>query len=356
MGVGIGRASYIAFGMQTAFRTVTTSLQTVAHQRQGSIFTHRSVLNPSSTTAQIMPRADQLWKTMGLVDFDVQLEYVANDTAFLPLLTAIWGKRIKTGGAPPYTQTYVMIDPFVDAGVDNTPAGSFWNHGLTIREIVHDGSADISPRVVQDVCINRAVFTMEANERLRYQLTGVGHKHLASTAPAFSQPTGTVAAWNHAYTTGSTGGVYVGVANPASTPLICKSHILTIDNNLLFEPALSTPSGEELHIPARGGWPSVSSEFELWAESGAAGTDMTDIFTDFLAETKQTMRSEYFIDANNSLEFIAGGTNDIGAIRDPKPVYAGEGKVGFSFGLDYYPIAAAGDGTDDIKMVQTAGA
>jgi hypothetical protein len=352
MGVGIGRASYIAFGMQTAFRTVQTSLQTAAHQRQGSIFTHRSVHNPSETTAQIMPRADQLWKTMGLVDFDVTFEYVANDTAFLPLLTGAFSKRIKSAGPAPFTHTYVMVDPFVgpaDAG------SNFYNHGLTVREIVHDGTTDIAPRVVQDICINRFVLTMEANERLRYQMTGTGQKHLASSAPAFSQPTGTVLAWPHAYTTGSNGGVYVGVANPPSTPIVCRRAVVTVDNNLAFDPALSTASGEELAVPARAGWPSVSADFEMWAEDAASGTDMVSIFTDFAAETKQNMRAEYYVDANNSLEFIAGATNDIGVIRDPKPVYAGPGKVGFTFGLDFYPIAAAGDGTDDLKLVQTTG-
>src|SRR5690349_11830494 len=264
MGTAIGRASYIAFGMQTAFRTPQSSLTTAAFIRTGSIFTTRQTNNPRITTGSIMPRSSQLWQTMSLTDFDCTLEYVTNDTALLPLLTAAWGKRIKSG-AGPFIHTYLLNDPPVDPSTADG-GGTFYNRGLTIREIPHDGAGGLAPRVVQDICINRFVLTMEANAQLRFQLSGTGQGYAASTAPAFTDISGTTLAWQHAIA-GANSGLYIGSANPPTTAFRAKRVTFTLDNNLRYEPFLGAAAGQEMALPTRAGFPSASAAFE---------TDFTD--------------------------------------------------------------------------------
>jgi hypothetical protein len=350
MGKAIGRASYIAFGQQTAFGTVQTSLTTAAFIRTGSIFTTRQTQNPRITTGSIMPRSSQLWSTMSLTDFDVTLEYVTHDTALLPLLTGAFGKRIKSG-AGPFIHTYIMTDPFVDQA---DGGGTFYNHSLTVREIPHDGSAGISPRVVQDICINRFVLTMEANAQLRFQLSGTGQKYVASSAPAFTDITGTTLAWQHAIA-GANSGLYMGSANPPTTAFLAKRVTFTLENNLRYEPFLGAASGSELALPTRAGFPSAQCAFEMDFDD-ISSTDAVSLFTDFFATTKENLRIEYYVDANNSLELLATAASvRPGVIDDPKPVYSGEGVVGFNFNLLFYPDDMTGAATDDLVLIQTTG-
>jgi len=352
MGKAIGRASYIAFGMQTAFRTAQTSLTTAAFIRTGSIFSTRQTNNPRLTTGSIMPRASQLWKTMSLTDFDVTLEYVTNDTALLPLLTGAFGKRIKSG-AGPFIHTYCLVDP----PVDNPTAdggGSFFNRALTIREIPHDGAGGLAPRVVQDVCINRLVFTMEANAQLRFQLSGTGQGYAASTAPSFTDISGTTMAWQHAIA-GANSGLYMGAANPPTTAFLVKRAVFTLDNNLRYEPFLGAAAGQELALPTRAGFPSSQVALEMDFDD-ISSTDAVSLFTDFFADTKENFRAEYFVDANNSLELIATAASvRPGVIDDPKAVYSGEGVVGYTMNLLFFPDDMTAAATDDLLLVQTTG-
>lgn len=354
MGKAIGRASYIAFGMQTAFRTPQTSLTTAAFIRTGSIFTTRQTQNPRITTGSIMPRSSQLWKTMSLTDFDVTLEMVANDTALLPLLTAAWTKRIKVGGVAPFVHNYVMNDPPVDPSTADG-GGSFYNRGLTIREIPHDGTNALSPRVVQDICINRFVLTMEANAQLRFQMQGTGQGYAASSAPAFTDISGTTLAWQHARKIASDSGLLMGSANPPTTEFLAKRVVFTLDNNLRYEPFLGAAAGQELALPTRAGFPTAQAAIETDFDD-ISSTDAVSLFTDFFADTKENFRAEYYVDANNSLELLATAASvRPGVIDDPKPVYSGEGVVGYTMNLLFFPDDMTAAATDDLLLIQTTG-
>jgi len=352
MGKAIGRASYIGFGMQSAFGTVQSSLTTAAFIRTGSIFSTRQTNQPRVTTGQIMPRASQLWQTISLTDFEVTLEYVANDTALLPLLTSAFSKRIKTGASAPFTHTYVLNDPPVDPSTADG-GGSFYNRSLTIREIPHDGTNALSPRVVQDVCINRFIMTMEANAQLRFQLTGTGQKYASSSAPGFADITGTTLAWQHAIQSANSG-LYIGAANPPTTDFKAKRIVFTLDNNLRYEPFLGAASGQELALPTRAGFPTLSAAFEMDFDD-ISTADAVTLFTDFFSPTRENLQLKYYVDANDSLTIQCSGAVKPVVIDDPKPVYQGEGVVGFTFNGLMYPDTMAGTGTDDFRVIQTTG-
>jgi len=348
----LGAQSYIAWGQQTAFGTAQITLTTGAFIRTGSIFSTRQTSQPRVTTAAIMPKSAQVWQTMSLTDFDATFEYVANDTALLPLLLAAWGRRFKVGAVAPFFHHYTLWNPPVDGGTDGTPAATFYNHSLTIREIPHSGVAGMSPTVVQDICINRFVMTMEANAQLRFQITGTGQKYAASSAPSFTDISGTTLAWQHAIA-GANSGLYVGTANPPTTALLAKRVTFELDNNMRYEPFLGAAAGQELTLPTRNGWPSARLTFEMDFED-TAGTDAVQIMADLFAATKENLRIEYYVDANNGLELLATGATAPGIIDDPKPVYSGEGVVGFTFNLNLYPNVT-GDPTatnDNLRLVQ----
>jgi hypothetical protein len=354
MGIGLGAASYMAYGLQSAFGTVQTSLITAAFIRTGSLFSVRNANQPRTTTAAIMPKASQLWQTLALVDFDVTMEYVFNDTALLPLFTAAFGRRVKTGGGAPFNYCYTLWNPPVDGGTD--AAGTVYNHGLTVREIVSDGVNAMSPRVVQDICINTFVMTMNANEQLRFQLTGTGQKHLTSSAPSFTDITGTTASYIHANSTANSG-LKIGTANPPTTDALVKSVVFTLANNNRYDSFLGAATGLDLKLPTRAGWPSAQFAVTMDFED-TAGFDAVQAFTDFLAATKENFRIEYYVDANNSLELLATSSTGINVIDDLKPVYNGEGAVALSFKLNCFPnnVGQATAANDELRINQTTAA
>lgn len=359
MGIAIGSGSYLAFGQQSAFRTVQTSLTTSSFVRTGSVFSARDSLNEKTATTGIMAKADQVWRSLALVDFDATFEYVANDTVFLPLLTAVWGRRLKVGGGAPFVHTYAMWNPPVDGGTDNTPTGTFYNHSLTVREVLSDGANALSPRVVQDICIDRFVLTMEANKQLTFQVTGTGQNYAASSAPGFTDATGTTMSYLHANQTGSTpftSGVFLGTANPPVSPMLAKSIIFTLENNLAYDPYLGALTGQDMKTPVRAGRPSAAAAVSMDFED-TTGTDAVSLMTDFFASTRENFRIEYYVDANNSLELLCSGSSAAVIIDDPKPVYSGEGKVGFTFNAKMLPnsIGNSDATTDQLKMVQATG-
>lgn len=352
VGIGVGASSYLAWGTQTAFRTVQTSLITGSHRRSGSVFTSRQTQTPRESTTGVMPKASGLWQRMGLVDFAAEFDYVPHQSAWHPLLLAAWGKQYAPAGT---VDTFALHNPYIDA--TSPPADTTFFEGLTVRETIGAGSVDVMTHVVQDISISTFQLTMEADAPCRMAVTGVGQKRAASTAVSFTEITGTTLAWSHFYADAN-GGVYVDTGNPAATAMVCKSAVFTLDNNLSFEPQLGSASGEELRTPSRAGWPSITFAFEMWAEDASTGTDMASLMTAFLANTKQNVRIEGYIDATHSMELIAGQGADVGVIDDPKPVYNGPAVVGFTTNILVFPETqdAAPPTTDDARMVITTAA
>jgi len=350
MSMGIGYASYVSFAMQTAFRSAATPTITAAHIRGGPVFSPRQTQVPRVTTTTAMKRAGQLWDTMGLVDFTIEFEMVANATAWLALHTAAWCKRLKAG-AGPFTHTYTVNDPPMDGGTDGTPANTFYNHGLTIRNTIHDGTAEVKTYQVADCCPTQFVLTMPANEPLRFGMSGVGQTMTASTATAFTDVSGTLEAWKHAYK-GANSGIYVGATNPpalnGAESMIIRRAVFTLENNLSFEPGLGTPSGQELLHPTRADHPAGRIEFEMDYEDAASVTDAVQIMTDYIAGTEENARLVYYVDANNALEIKASGATKPGVIDSPRPSTPDTGRAKFSFNLMLYP-----DTISDLSMIQT---
>lgn len=346
MPVGIGYESYVAYIMQTAFGSVGVPTITASHLRSGPVFTPRQSQQPRQTTTQAMQRASQLWRTMGLVDWSLRFEVIGNDTVWLPLWTAAFGKRVNSG-AGPFIKTYTVQNPPVDGGTDGSPASNFYNHSLSIRHTI----TGVATYLVQDCCVNRFQLIMEANRPLEFEMSGVGQKQAVSSPISFVDVSGTLATWEHAYATAN-GGLYVGSANPPTTAIVPRRVTFTLDNNLRFEPFLGSPTGQELKLPTRAGFPTARLEFDMDFDDVSA-TDGVSIMADYLTTppTNENIRIEYFIDANNSYELKATGAVKPGVIDQPQIKVDNDGVVGFTFGLNVFPDALA-----DLSLVQTAGA
>lgn len=354
MAKAVGSRSYIAFGMQTAFGTVQTSLTTAAHLRTGTVFSPRQANQPRLTTGTIMPRASQYWQAMDLTDVDLGFEYVYHDTAFLPIFTAAWGKRVKTGASAPFAHQYLLNDPPVDTAVADG-GGTFYGRGLTIRQVLHDGTSSLLATVVKDVCINTFTMDMPANDSMKFSFTGTGQDFAVSSAPSFTDVSGTTAAWADARETGNSG-LYVGTTFPTSTAALARRVQFTLNNNLRYEPFLGAAPGLELSTPHRAGFPSAQFEFEMDFENVlVAGRDAVDIMTDYTNNVRNNVRVEYFLDANNSIEIYLGGTVDGGIIDSPQPVFSNEGVVGFTFTLIAAPDDMTAGSGDDLTMIQSTG-
>lgn len=338
MGVAIGYESYLAFGMQTTFNSPVTPAITASHLRAGPVFSPRQAQQPRQTTTQTMPRAGQLWRTMGLVDFSTRFEFIFNDTVWLPLLTAAFKKRVKTGGSAPFTHTYGVLNPPIDGGVDNTPAGFFYDHGLTIRHTL----TNVATFLVQDCCVNRFQMVMEANKPLEFEISGVGQKMAISSPISFVDVTGTLATWEHAYQNGTptpAAGLYVGAANPPTTAIVPNKVTLTLDNNLRFAPFIGTASGLELKIPVRTDYPTARLEFDMDFDDVSA-TDALSIMTDYLTlptPVNENVSAKYFLDANNSIRVKASGSVKPGIIDQPSIKVDNNGPVGFAYGINVFP-------------------
>lgn len=353
MSLAVGYESYVAYGMQTAWNTPITPTITAAHMRTGPVFRPRNSQQPRVTTIQVMPRASQLWDTMDLVDFSLRFEYIANDTAFLPLLTSAFGKRIKTGASAPFTHEYILVNPPVDPSTADA-GGSFYNRALTIRHTL----TGVATYLVQDCCIDQFSLIMEANAPLFFECSGVG-QNLASSSPvSFSDVTGTVLTWAHAIK-GTNSGIYVGATNPPALNgteyMVLKRSTFTLNNNLRFEPFLGAASGQELKKPHRNGFPTAQTSFEGDFEDEASVTDAVQILTDYIGSVEKNFRAVYYLDANNSLEMLVSGSTKPGVIDSPQINVGNEGVVGFTFNLNHYPDTMDGTTSSNMKLIQKTG-
>lgn len=346
MGVAIGYESQVAFGMQTAFGAVATPTITASHLRAGPIFSPRQAQMPRQTTAATMPRASQLWRTMGLVDFSTRFEMIFNDTVWRPLFTAAFKKRVS--GTGPFIHTYTVNNPPIDGGVDNTPPNNFYDHGLTIRHTL----LNVATFVVQDCCVDRFQMVMEANKPLEFELSGVGQKMAVSSPISFVDVAGTLATWEHLYATANSG-LYVGAANPPTTAIVPNKCTFALDNKLRFAPFLGTPTGLELKLPVRTDYPTARFEFDMDFDDVSA-TDAVSLMTDYLTlptPINENLQATYYVDATHSIQLKATGSVKPGVIDQPSIKVDNNGPVGFGFGLNIFP-----DTIGDLAMVHVTAA
>lgn len=348
----VGSRSFVAYGMQSAFYTAQTTLVTAAHLRSGTVLSPRQGEQPRLTTGSIMPRSSQYWTAMALVDMEVGFEYVFHDTAWLPWLTASWGKRIKTGASAPFNYQFLLNDPPVDPSTADS-GGTAYNRGLTIKQTLHDGTAALATIQAKDVCINTFTMEMPANDSMKIRFTGTGQNYTTSSAETFTDVAGTTAAWNHAIQSAN-GGLYVGTATPPATAVLARNVTFTLDNNLRYEPFLGAAAGNELSVPHRAGFPSARFDFEMDFEN-TTGKDAVDLITDYVNKTRQNCKIEYYLSANESVEIILTGSTDGGIVDSPKPVLQNEGVAGFTFTLICAPDEMAAGASDDLCMNVTTG-
>jgi hypothetical protein len=166
--------------------------------------------------------------------------------------------------------------------------------------------------------------------------------------------TGTTLAWNHAIASGNSG-LYLDSAGGApTTPFLAKKVELTLDHNLLFDPFLGAASGQEMKLPTRAGFPSATISVEMDYEDATSGTDAVALMTAYIANTKENFRAEYWLSGTESLELLSSGATPVNIIDNPRPIYNGEGKVGFAFNLLVKPEVSASTTADNFKLIQTA--
>lgn len=343
MPVAIGYESYVAYGGQTAFGTPATPTITAAHLRDGSPISPVSSVMPRITTVAIMPKPSQTWNTMNLVPFEYGFELVGNSTAWLPLFTAAWGKRTKAGASAPFTHTMELNNPPVDPSTADS-GSVFYNRGLTLRQTFNN----VRTYEVRDACVDRFIVEMKANETVKFRLAGTGQNLQDNATPiAFVDVSGSTFSWEHAVS-GANSGLYAGSANPPTTAMVMKAVTITLENNLLYEPQLGAASGLVLRLPTRADFPNVYVDIEGWFDNISA-TNAVTIMTDYIAATKRNFRAKAYIDANDSLEFLATGTTAPVAWDTPKINVQGNGPVGFSVRGKCYQETQA-----DVKMVYTS--
>lgn len=339
MSVAIGYASYIGFGQQTAFGVPQTTLVTAANMRSGTVFDPGQSMNARVTTTSTLQRASQLWKSVPLTKWSARFEYVSS-ASWKALLLAAMGRRLEAG-AGPFTRTYILNNPPVDSSVaDGTPASTFYHRGLTIRHTLHDGSAEVKTYVAQDCSVDQLQLFFETNKPVEFEVSGTGQVFAASTAPAYTDITGSLMTWAHAGKSANSG-LYISSVNPPALngvdwiPL--RKATLTVGHNLLFEPLLGPSAGLEMQTPTRNGFPSVMLEIEGRFDGGTSQVDAVDIVADFIAQTAKNVRLTYYIDANNSLEVLCSGTVAPAIVDSPKPIQGSDGLVNFSARYLFFP-------------------
>ncbi len=337
MGLGIGYASYVSFIMQSAFGTVGTPTVTAANMRTGTVFDPGQVMQARVTTTSAVQRASQLWKQVALTNWSTRFEYVSSPI-WKSLLTAAFGKRTATAtDVPP--RIYTVNDPPVDPSSADTTT-IFYNRSLTLRHTIHDGTAEVKTYVAQDCCVNRFQLFFEANKPVEMEFSGTGQVFAASTAPAYSDVTGTLLTWTHAAKSANAG-IYISATNPpalnGADSAIIRRATFTLENNLRFEPFLGAVAGQELKLPTRAGHPTASLDIEADFDGGLSGVDAVDITADFIAQTAKNLLLRYYVGATDYMELKATGTVAPAIVDAPKPLQNSDGAVGFSATYRIFP-------------------
>jgi len=337
MPIALGYESYATFGMQTAFGTPVAPTITIAHLRTGEPIAPEQAQKPRESTARVMPGADQLWRTMATCDFNYDFEWIANPTAWLPILRAAWGHELKAG-AGPVTHTYNVNNPPVDGGTDT--GTDFYNHGLTIRHTL----TGVRTYEIRDACVTQWYLSCEADNPIHMGISGKGQNFQDGASPvSFTDVTGTLFTWEHLYAASPNSGIFAGAANPPTTAIPLRSFKAQLDNNLRFVPFIGTASGLEMKLPTRDNYPAFTIECETDFDDISA-TDAVSIMTDFVTRTQENIQIKARVDANNIIDLKASAaSNRPGVINAPRIRANSPGPVQFSFRYDVYPAVVGTD-------------
>lgn len=343
-----GKSSYVAFGQQSVFGTAQSSLTTAANNPTGKVFSPPQVMNLRDGVNASMQPVAQAWKGVAFNRFNLDF-YLLSDAAWKALFLAAFGKRADSG-AGPFTRIYTVFDPLVDGGTDGTPAGTVYNHGLTIRHTLHDGNNEVKTYVSQDCNVDQFQILYEANKPMFFKLTGTGQPMVASTIPSFVAVSGALMTWAHGAKSANSG-FYISGTNPpalnGTDSMKLKKLTFTLNNNPLYDSFMFTVAGQELAMPVRNDYATSTMEIEGRFNGGMSEIDAVDIVADFLAQTARNLRATLYIDASNSLEILASGSSAPGLVDEPSIEPTGNGPVGFKA---RYLIGPSNVSTD-FKMV-----
>lgn len=361
MAMGRGVDSYIAWGPQTVHGTKITPAIVQVPLRTGRIFTPRDYMMVRESSGVMMAKRGQMWPAPKIVDWSVPFEWVTGTLVNLPtLLNSAMGHYLKSG-AGPFLRKVNFANPPVQnnaagGGIDDT-ATDFYGRPLTIEHVVKS----LRAYDIRDGVITSLQLIMEGGRPIRTEISGVGalfEDITAGSAVAFTDVTGTLITFEHGI--GNLGGspptgFAVGPTNPpaASDTLNCRRCSVTINPNLRIEPFLGLGANIQYKLPDRAGDPSIEMTLSGDFEQGITGWDAVEAVTAFSAATRENARAALAVDASNIVEFLATAAagSQPGLVVDPAIEFNGNGVLGFSHTIRFYPEAV---GTDVVFNITSA--
>lgn len=337
-GVPNGQGSFTAVAQQTAWggSIVTTGLKTFPNLG-GDTLTGQAGIAARQSIATAMPSIDQTYGTMSLIPVGLNFEFVADDTAYKPLLLAAFGKRVVSliSGSD-YKDNYYVQNPPVDGGTDSAP--NFFNHSLSWHEILSDGSTVVAKYQVGSVVITQFELAGEANGTLKMTFQGTGTALAASSwgSPVFTDQAGKIPSWNDAIFA-SPKGIFLDSANPPTTQYIMRSFRFVLNTPIDFHPRLGAAAAGEIAPPTRAGIPTARISVTQDFTDETSGADAVSIMTDFIARTRRGIQISYYPDIDNYIKLNAFGATAPLGINNAKINRGNNGPVGFTVDYDVYP-------------------
>lgn len=340
-----GQGAYVGVAQQASWgsSTVNTGLKTFPNL-SGDVLAGQLGKAARRSISTAMPSILQTYKTMSMTPVTLSFEFVADDTAYKPLMVAAWGKRVVSliSGAD-YKDTYTVNNPIVDGGTDGAP--TFYNHSLSFHAFLSDGSTAVSgiPKfVAKDVVFTQFEMAGEANGAITMAFQGIGTSVAASSSTVvYTDQAGKIASWNDAINA-TPKGIFLDGNNPPTTGCVIRSFRFTLSNPQDFHPRLGAASGSEISPPFRNGPTTARLSVVMDFTDETSGTDALQIMTDFIAGTNKNTQISYYPDIDNFIQLNAFGATAPGALNNPRINWGGNGgPVGFQFDMDIYPASVA---------------
>lgn len=358
MAIGRGVDSYIAWGPQTTHGTKVTPTIVQVPLRTGRIFTPREFMMVRESSGVMMPKRGQMWAAPKIVDWSMPFEWVTGTIVNLAtLLNCAMGHYLKSGAGPFLRKVNFANPPVQNTADQADTATDFYGRPLTIEHVVKS----LRAYDIRDAVVSSLQLIMEGGRPIRTEISGVGalfEDISAGSAVAFADVTGTLFTFDHAV--GNLGGspptgFGIGLTNPpaASDTLNCRRCSVTISPNLRIEPFLGLGANIQYKLPDRAGDPSIEATLSGDFEQGITGWDAVEACTAFASATRANMRAALAVDANNIVEFLATAAagSQPGVIVDPAIEFNGNGVLGFSHTVRFYPETV---GTDVVFNVTSA--